>query len=136
QHNQFLLFLPPSPSPKSTTLPIIAPLQHLTKPTITINHKLINHLQPKHPNIPILFQNYPLYPHITVYKNLPFPLKIPPIKNKIYHQKIQHPPQILQIQNLLHPKPKPLSPPQPQPVALPPLILTEAQIFLIHQPLS
>ena len=136
EDNEFVVFVGPSGCGKSTTLRMIAGLEDVSKGTISINDKVINDLQPKDRNIAMVFQNYALYPHMTVYKNLAFGLKMRGIKKKIYDEKIQHAAQILEIENLLDRKPKALSGGQRQRVALGRAIVREAQIFLMDEPLS
>ena len=109
EDNEFVVFVGPSGCGKSTTLRMIAGLEDVSKGTISINDKVINDLQPKDRKIAMVFQNYALYPHMTVYKNLAFGLKMRGIKKKIYDEKIQHAAQILEIENLLDRKPKALS---------------------------
>ena len=134
EDNEFVVFVGPSGCGKSTTLRMIAGLEDVSKGTISINDKVINDLQPKDRNIAMVFQNYALYPHMTVYKNLAFGLKCE--ESKIYDEKIQHAAQILEIENLLDRKPKALSGGQRQRVALGRAIVREAQIFLMDEPLS
>ena len=136
EDNEFVVFVGPSGCGKSTTLRMIAGLEDVSKGTISINDKVINDLQPKDRKIAMVFQNYALYPHMTVYKNLAFGLKMRGIKKKIYDEKIQHAAQILEIENLLDRKPTALSGGQRQRVALGRAIVREAQIFLMDEPLS
>ncbi|MCE3398686.1 ATP-binding cassette domain-containing protein, partial [Staphylococcus aureus] len=121
---------------KSTTLRMIAGLEDISKGTISIDDKVINDLQPKDRNIAMVFQNYALYPHMTVYKNLAFGLKMRGIKKRVYDKKIQDAAKILEIENLLQRKPKALSGGQRQRVALGRAIVRDAQIFLMDEPLS
>lgn len=80
--NEFVVFVGPSGCGKSTTLRMIAGLEDISKGTISIDDKVINDLQPKDRNIAMVFQNYALYPHMTVYKNLAFGLKMRGIKKE------------------------------------------------------
>ena len=129
-------FVGPSGCGKSTTLRMIAGLEEISERQITVDGKVINDLQPKDRNISMVFQNYVLYPHMTVYKNLAFSLKMRGIKKKVYDEKIQQAAKILEIETLLGRKPKTLSGGQRQRVALCRAIVREAQIFLIDEPLS
>ncbi|KDE96229.1 spermidine/putrescine ABC transporter ATP-binding protein [Staphylococcus sp. TE8] len=134
--NEFVVFVGPSGCGKSTTLRMIAGLEDISKGTISIDDKVINDLQPKDRNIAMVFQNYALYPHMTVYKNLAFGLKMRGIKKRVYDKKIQDAAKILEIENLLQRKPKALSGGQRQRVALGRAIVRDAQIFLMDEPLS
>ena len=133
---EFIVFVGPSGCGKSTTLRMVAGLESITSGDFYIDGERMNDVEPKNRDIAMVFQNYALYPHMTVYKNLAFGLKMRGIKKKIYDEKIQHAAQILEIENLLDRKPKALSGGQRQRVALGRAIVREAQIFLMDEPLS
>ena len=136
EDNEFVVFVGPSGCGKSTTLRMIAGLEDVSKGTISINDKVINDLQPKDRKIAMVFQNYALYPHMTVYKNLAFGLKMRGIKKKIYDEKIQHAAQILEIENLLDRKPKALSGGQRQRIGVARAIALNPKLIIADEPVS
>ncbi|WP_414054268.1 ABC transporter ATP-binding protein [Macrococcus equi] len=133
---EFIVFVGPSGCGKSTTLRMIAGLETITSGTIKIDGKVINDLHPKDREIAMVFQNYALYPHMTVYQNMTFGLKMRKMKKSEYHDKIVNIAKILEIEHLLKRKPKALSGGQRQRVALGRAIVRDAKLFLMDEPLS
>ncbi len=133
---EFLVLLGPSGCGKTTSLRMIAGLESVDEGEIYLGDTLVNDLEPKDRNVAMVFQNYALYPHMTVYKNLAFPLenlKYPP--NEV-NKKIREVAELLQIQPLLGRKPTELSGGQQQRVALGRAIVREPRVFLMDEPLS
>lgn len=133
---EFVVFVGPSGCGKSTTLRMIAGLEEISEGEIYVDDQLLNQVQPKDRGIAMVFQNYALYPHMSVYKNLAFGLKMRGIHKKEYDQRIQDAAKILEISHLLDRKPKALSGGQRQRVALGRAIVRDAKIFLMDEPLS
>ncbi|WP_017176546.1 ABC transporter ATP-binding protein, partial [Staphylococcus massiliensis] len=136
EDNEFIVFVGPSGCGKSTTLRMIAGLEDVSHGEIKVDGKVINQLQPKDRNIAMVFQNYALYPHMSVYKNMAFGLKMRGIKKKNYDARVRETAKILQIDHLLKRKPKALSGGQRQRVALGRAIVRDAKLFLMDEPLS
>lgn len=133
---EFVVFVGPSGCGKSTILRMIAGLEEISEGEIYVDDQLLNQVQPKDRGIAMVFQNYALYPHMSVYKNLAFGLKMRGIHKKEYDQRIQDAAKILEISHLLDRKPKALSGGQRQRVALGRAIVRDAKIFLMDEPLS
>jgi len=136
KEKEFIVFVGPSGCGKSTTLRMIAGLESITSGTIKIDDKVINDLHPKDREIAMVFQNYALYPHMTVYQNMTFGLKMRKMKKSEYHDKVINIAKILEIDHLLKRKPKALSGGQRQRVALGRAIVRDAKLFLMDEPLS
>lgn len=133
---EFLVLVGPSGCGKSTLLRMIAGLESIDSGTITIDGNVINNTAPKDRNIAMVFQNYALYPHMTVYENLAFGLKIKGIKKKEYDSKIKETAAILGISELLERRPKQLSGGQKQRIAVGRAIVRNPKAFLFDEPLS
>lgn len=136
EEKEFIVFVGPSGCGKSTTLRMIAGLESITSGSIKIDDKVINDLHPKDREIAMVFQNYALYPHMTVYQNMTFGLKMRKIKKSEYHDKVVNIAKILEIDHLLKRKPMALSGGQRQRVALGRAIVRDAKLFLMDEPLS
>ena len=136
EDGSFLVLLGPSGCGKTTTLRMIAGLERANEGEILIGDKVVNDLQPKDRNVAMVFQNYALYPHMTVYKNLAFPLQNFGHGPVEVHRRIGRAAKLLQIQPLLQRKPTELSGGQMQRVALGRAIVREPQVFLMDEPLS
>ncbi len=134
--NEFLVLVGPSGSGKSTTLRMIAGLEDIDCGEIILNDKIINNMLPKNRDIAMVFQNYALYPHLTVYENMAFSLKLKKINKKEIDTKIKKIAENLEITDILEKKPSKLSGGQKQRVALGRAIVREPQVFLMDEPLS
>ena len=133
---EFVVFVGPSGCGKSTTLRMIAGLEDISEGEIYIDDMLVNDVEPKDRNIAMVFQNYALYPHMTVYENLAFSLKIRKMNNDEVHRRILEAAEILGITPYLARKPKALSGGQRQRVAIGRAIVRNPQVFLMDEPLS
>ena len=136
RENELLVILGPSGCGKSTLLRLIAGLEDLTAGEIYLHDKRIDKLEPKERNVAMVFQNYSLYPHMTVEKNLGFPLKIAKLKKDIIKQKVAETAEMLGLTDRLLFKPAELSGGQRQRVALGRAIIRKPDIFLLDEPLS
>ena len=133
---EFIVFVGPSGCGKSTTLRMIAGLEEISKGELYIDDKLVNDVPPTDRDIAMVFQNYALYPHMTVYENMSFGLKLRKMPKAEIDVKVKEAAKILDIEHLLDRKPKALSGGQRQRVALGRAIVREPKVFLMDEPLS
>ena len=133
---EFLVLVGSSGCGKSTVLRMIAGLETITDGEILIDGKVVNDLHPKDRDIAFVFQNYALYPHMTVYDNIAFPLKMRKFDKKTIDEKVKQAAEILDLSELLKRKPKQLSGGQRQRVALGRAIVRNPKVFLMDEPLS
>ena len=133
---EFVVFVGPSGCGKSTTLRMIAGLEEITKGEIYIGEELVNSVAPKDRDISMVFQNYALYPHMTVYDNIGFPLRMRKMPKSEIDRRVRQAAEILDITELLKRKPKALSGGQRQRVAIGRAIVREPKVFLMDEPLS
>jgi len=133
---EFIVFVGPSGCGKSTTLRMIAGLEEITEGDIYIGERLVNHVAPKDRDIAMVFQNYALYPHMNVYENMAFGLKLRKFSKQDIDKRVKDAGQILGLTNLLGRKPKELSGGQRQRVALGRAIVRDPAVFLMDEPLS
>ena len=133
---EFIVFVGPSGCGKSTTLRMIAGLEDITKGTLKIGGKVMNDVAPKDRHIAMVFQNYALYPHMSVYDNMSFGLKLKKVPKDEIEKKVQRAAKILGLTDYLQRKPAALSGGQRQRVALGRAIVRDAPIFLMDEPLS
>ncbi len=133
---EFMVFVGPSGCGKSTTLRMIAGLEEISSGELYIDGKLVNDVVPKDRDIAMVFQNYALYPHMSVYDNMAFGLKLRKVPKEEIDRKVQAAAQILGITDYLSRKPKALSGGQRQRVALGRTIVREPKVFLLDEPLS
>ncbi|MHC4713382.1 MAG: ABC transporter ATP-binding protein [Planctomycetota bacterium] len=133
---EFLVLVGPSGCGKSTTLRMIAGLEEITEGIIRIGQRVVNDVPPKDRDIAMVFQNYALYPHMTVYKNMAFGLKLRGFPRAEIEERVQDAARILGIRSLLDRKPKALSGGQRQRVALGRAIVRKPAAFLFDEPLS
>jgi multiple sugar transport system ATP-binding protein len=133
---EFLVFLGPSGSGKTTLLRMIAGLETPTAGEVVIGGRVVNDLTPRERRIAMVFQSYALYPHLTVYKNIAFPLKAQRVKKELHKQKVEWAASLLGIGDLLQRKPRELSGGERQRVALARAIVREPSVFLLDEPLS
>src|SRR5213594_2400996 len=133
---EFVVLVGPSGSGKSTALRLIAGLEEVTQGNIYIGERLVNDVAPKDRDIAMVFQSYALYPHMSVYDNLAFGLKLRKTPKKEIDRRVHEAAEILGIGTLLNRKPKQLSGGQRQRVALGRAIVREPKVFLMDEPLS
>lgn len=133
---EFVVLVGPSGCGKSTTLRMIAGLEEISEGEIYIDNKLVNDVPPKDRDIAMVFQNYALYPHMTVFENLAFGLKLRKFSKQEIKDRVDYAAQILEIENLLDRKPKQLSGGQRQRVAVGRAIVRKPKVFLFDEPLS
>src|SRR5690554_2244623 len=133
---EFIVLVGPSGCGKSTTLRMVAGLEEITEGELYIGDKLMNDVAPKDRDIAMVFQNYALYPHMTVYDNMAFGLKLRKFNRAEIDKRVREAARILDIEHLLDRKPKALSGGQRQRVALGRAIVREPRVFLMDEPLS
>ena len=133
---EFIVFVGPSGCGKSTTLRMIAGLEEITSGSLYIGGEKMNDVEPKDRNIAMVFQNYALYPHMTVFQNMAFGLKLRKVDPAEIETRVKRAASILGITDLLERKPKALSGGQRQRVALGRAIVREPNVFLLDEPLS
>ncbi len=136
EDKEFIVFVGPSGCGKSTTLRMIAGLEDITSGELWIDNELVNDIEPKDRNIAMVFQNYALYPHMSVYENMAFSLKIAKVPKDVIKEKVLEAAEILGITEYLQRKPKALSGGQRQRVALGRAIVRNPKVFLLDEPLS
>ena len=133
---EFVVLVGPSGCGKSTTLRMIAGLEEITAGELWIGDKLMNDVEPKDRDIAMVFQNYALYPHMTVYENMAFSLKLKKTPKDVIDRKVREAAEILDITEYLDRKPKALSGGQRQRVAIGRAIVRDPSVFLMDEPLS
>ncbi len=133
---EFMVLLGPSGCGKSTTLRLIAGLENPDQGEIWIGDRLVNDVDPTERNVAMVFQSYALYPHMTVYQNIEFPLKMARVPKQERHKRVVEVARFLGISDLLNRYPRQLSGGQQQRVALARAIVREPQVFLLDEPLS
>lgn len=136
QDQEFVVLVGPSGCGKSTTLRMIAGLEEISKGNIYIDGKKINEVPPKDRDLAMVFQNYALYPHMTVYKNMAFGLKLRRYPKDEIEKRVHHAAEMLDIKDLIHRRPKALSGGQRQRVAVGRAIVRKPKAFLFDEPLS
>ncbi len=133
---EFIIFVGPSGCGKSTTLRMVAGLEEISEGEVYIDDKLVNDVEPKDRDIAMVFQNYALYPHMSVYDNMAFGLKLRKVPKDEIDRLVQEAAKILDIDHLLDRKPKALSGGQRQRVAMGRAIVRNPKVFLMDEPLS
>ncbi len=133
---EFIILVGPSGCGKSTTLRMVAGLEEISSGELYIGVRLVNDVAPKDRDIAMVFQNYALYPHMTVYDNMAFGLKLRKTSKEEIRRRVEEAARILDIEHLLERKPKALSGGQRQRVALGRAIVREPKVFLLDEPLS
>ena len=136
EDKEFIIFVGPSGCGKSTTLRMIAGLEDISGGTFKIDGKVMNDVEPKDRDIAMVFQNYALYPHMTVYDNMAFGLKLRKVPKDEIDKKVREAARILDLEKLLDRKPKALSGGQRQRVAMGRAIVRNPKVFLMDEPLS
>ena len=133
---EFVVFVGPSGCGKSTTLRMIAGLENISAGTVSIGGRVVNDVEPKDRDIAMVFQNYALYPHMSVYENIAFGLRLRKMPREEIHRRVIDAARILGISDLLTRRPRALSGGQRQRVAIGRAIVREPQVFLMDEPLS
>mgnify|MGYP002709608797 CR=1 FL=1 len=133
---EFIIFVGPSGCGKSTTLRMVAGLEDISGGTLKIDGKVMNDVEPKDRDIAMVFQNYALYPHMTVYDNMAFGLKLRKVPKDEIDKMVREAARILDLDKLLERKPKALSGGQRQRVAMGRAIVRNPKVFLMDEPLS
>jgi multiple sugar transport system ATP-binding protein len=138
EDKEFIVFVGPSGCGKSTTLRMIAGLEEISEGTVEIAGTVVNDLQPKDRNIAMVFQNYALYPHLTVFENMAFSLRLqrPKLSQDEIYYRVTEAAEVLGISELLLRKPRALSGGQRQRVAIGRAMVRESKVFLMDEPLS
>ncbi|MCR5775124.1 MAG: sn-glycerol-3-phosphate ABC transporter ATP-binding protein UgpC [Lachnospiraceae bacterium] len=136
QDKEFIIFVGPSGCGKSTTLRMVAGLEEITSGELRIGDRLVNDVEPKDRDIAMVFQNYALYPHMTVYDNMAFGLKLRKVPKDEIDKMVKEAAKILDLTKLLDRKPKALSGGQRQRVAMGRAIVRNPKVFLMDEPLS
>jgi multiple sugar transport system ATP-binding protein len=136
QDREFMVFVGPSGCGKSTTLRMIAGLEEISKGEVFIGDRLVNDVPPKDRDIAMVFQNYALYPHMTVFENMAFGLKLRKIPKAEIQKRVMDAASILGLEDYLDRKPKALSGGQRQRVAVGRAIVRQPKVFLFDEPLS
>ncbi|MCQ2453290.1 MAG: sn-glycerol-3-phosphate ABC transporter ATP-binding protein UgpC [Clostridia bacterium] len=133
---EFVVFVGPSGCGKSTTLRMVAGLEDISEGTVEIDGEVVNDLQPKDRDIAMVFQNYALYPHMTVYDNIAFSLRLKKMPEDEIYEKVTNAAEILGITDYLTRKPRALSGGQRQRVAIGRAMVRNSKVFLMDEPLS
>ena len=133
---EFVVFVGPSGCGKSTTLRMVAGLEEISEGTVEIDGEVVNDLQPKDRGIAMVFQNYALYPHMTVYDNIAFSLRLQKVPEDVIYEKVTNAADILGITEYLTRKPRALSGGQRQRVAIGRAMVRNSKVFLMDEPLS
>ena len=133
---EFIVFVGPSGCGKSTTLRMIAGLEDISEGTIEIDGVVVNDLQPRDRDIAMVFQNYALYPHLSVFENMAFSLRLKKTPNDIVYEKVTQAAEVLGITEYLTRKPRELSGGQRQRVAIGRAMVRDSKVFLMDEPLS
>jgi multiple sugar transport system ATP-binding protein len=136
KEGEFMVLVGPSGCGKSTTLRMIAGLEDISDGTISIGDTVVNNVLPKNRDIAMVFQNYALYPHMTLYDNMAFGLKLAKVPKPEIHERVMDAAKILGIESMLLRKPKALSGGQRQRVAVGRAIVRKPRVFLFDEPLS
>ncbi|MDR1580670.1 MAG: sn-glycerol-3-phosphate ABC transporter ATP-binding protein UgpC [Synergistaceae bacterium] len=136
ENEEFVVLVGPSGCGKSTTLRMIAGLEDISSGELLIDGELMNYREPRDRNIAMVFQNYALYPHMTVYENMAFGLKIKKIPREEINKRVREAARILDIEQYLDRRPKALSGGQRQRVAVGRAIVRQPKVFLFDEPLS
>ena len=133
---EFIVFVGPSGCGKSTTLRMIAGLEDISDGTVEIDGVVVNDLEPRDRDIAMVFQNYALYPHLTVFENMAFSLRLKKVPQEVVYEKVTQAAEILGITQYLTRKPRALSGGQRQRVAIGRAMVRDSKVFLMDEPLS
>ena len=133
---EFLVLLGPSGCGKTTTMRMIAGLEDATEGEIVIGDRVVNDLEPKDRDVAMVFQSYGLYPNMTVYENIRFPLKVRKVDPSSHDDRVMRAAEMVELTEFMHRRPSELSGGQRQRVALARAIVREPTVFLMDEPLS
>jgi multiple sugar transport system ATP-binding protein len=133
---EFVVIVGPSGSGKTTALRMAAGLEEISEGTIAIGDRVVNHVPSRDRDIAMVFQSYALYPHLSVYDNIAFGLKVKRVPRSLIRQRVERTADLLELQDLLERKPRALSGGQRQRVAMGRAIVREPSVFLMDEPLS
>lgn len=136
QDKEFLVLLGPSGCGKTTTMRMIAGLEDVTSGEIYIGDRMVNNLEPKDRDIAMVFQSYGLYPNMTVWENIRFPLKVRKVEPALHEERVQRAVDMVELNDFTHRRPAELSGGQRQRVALARAIVRKPKVFLMDEPLS
>ena len=136
EDREFIIFVGPSGCGKSTTLRMIAGLEEISSGELKIGDRVVNDVEPKDRDIAMVFQNYALYPHMNVFDNMAFSLKLRKVPKDEIERQVREAAKILDLEKLLDRKPKQLSGGQRQRVAMGRAIVRNPKVFLMDEPLS
>ena len=131
---EFLVLLGPSGCGKTTTMRMIAGLETITSGEVLIKGKVVNTLEPKDRDVAMVFQSYALYPNMTVYENIRFPLKVRKIDKALHDEKVMNASEMVELNDFLHRKPAELSGGEQQRVAIARALINTPQIILADEP--
>jgi len=135
-NEEFLVLLGPSGCGKTTTMRLIAGLEEVSEGEVVIDGNTVNELEPKDRDVAMVFQSYALYPNMTVYENIRFPLKVRKVDRGLHDERVMRAAEMVELEDYLHRKPSELSGGQRQRVALARAIVREPTVFLMDEPLS
>ena len=133
---ELIVLVGPSGCGKTTLLRMVAGLEDITEGVIRIGDRVVNNLSPGERDVAMVFQNYALYPHMTVYQNMALSLKIRKVPKQELRRRVREAAEILRLEDLLHKSPRELSGGQRQRVAMGRAIVRQPQAFLMDEPLS
>jgi multiple sugar transport system ATP-binding protein len=133
---EFVVIVGPSGSGKTTALRMVAGLEEISEGTISIGDRVVNHVPSRDRDIAMVFQSYALYPHLSVFENIAFGLKVKKVPQPVIRQRVQQAAELLDLRDFLHRKPGALSGGQRQRVAMGRAIVREPAVFLMDEPLS
>jgi multiple sugar transport system ATP-binding protein len=133
---EFVVIVGPSGSGKTTALRMVAGLEEISKGTISIGGRIVNHVPARDRNVAMVFQSYALYPHLSVFENIAFGLKLKKVAPRTIRRRVEHAAELLDLSDFLDRKPRALSGGQRQRVAMGRAIVREPSVFLMDEPLS
>ena len=133
---EFVVIVGPSGSGKTTALRMVAGLEEISEGTIAIGDRVVNHVPARDRNIAMVFQTYALYPHLSVFENIAFGLKVKKLARPLIKRRVEQATNLLELEDLLDRKPRALSGGQRQRVAMGRAIVREPSLFLMDEPLS
>ena len=136
QDGEFVVIVGPSGSGKTTALRMVAGLEEISEGTIAIGDRVVNHVPARDRNIAMVFQTYALYPHLSVFENMAFGLRVKKRARRDINARVKHAAELLELEDLLERKPRALSGGQRQRVAMGRAIVREPSVFLMDEPLS